>query len=58
MKTIFNSASKIVFVIIALAVVILTFLKIIDAKDFMMLASMVFTYYFTRDKGENQTPIA
>lgn len=49
---IFNSASKIVFVLTAIAVISLTFLKIIDAKDFMILASMVFSYYFTRDKGE------
>lgn len=52
MKTIFNSASKIVFVLIALAVIGLTIIGKVDPKDFMVLASMVFAYYFTRDKGE------
>lgn len=51
MKNIFNSASKIVFVLMALALVVLTFIKVLDAKDFIMLCSMSFTYYFTRDKG-------
>lgn len=54
---ILQSASKIVFIIMALAVVGLTFVRIIDAKDFMLLASMAFTFYFT-NKGENNLPFA
>jgi hypothetical protein len=55
MKTIFNSASKLVFVLMGIALVGLTVFKIVDAKDFVMLASMAFTYYFTRDKGTSVT---
>jgi len=43
---IFTSASKIVFVLLSLALVILTFVGIVDAKDFITLTSMAFTYYF------------
>jgi uncharacterized membrane protein len=53
MKNILSSASKIVFILMAIALVTATFLKIVDAKDFVMLASMAFTYYFTRDKGNS-----
>ena len=45
---IFTSASKLVFMLMAVAVVAGLFTKIIDAKDFMVLASMAFTYYFTK----------
>lgn len=55
MNKIFNSASKIVFVLIAIAVVGLTIIGKVDAKDFMVLASMVFAFYFTRDRGETPT---
>jgi len=44
---IFKSASKIVFMMMALALVALTFTNKVEAKDFVMLASMAFTYYFT-----------
>jgi len=54
---ILESASKIVFILIALAVIGLTFLKIIEAKDFMTLAVMVFTFYFSA-KGDNSKPYA
>lgn len=37
----------------ALALIFLTFTKVVDAKDFIILASMAFTYYFTRNKGVN-----
>jgi hypothetical protein len=48
MEKIFNSASKIVFVLMALAVISGLFLGKIEAKDFIMLASMAFTFYFTK----------
>ena len=47
MAKIFSSASKIVFVLMAIAVTVLTFIKIIDPKDFMMLAAMAFSFYFS-----------
>lgn len=49
--SILESASKIVFVLMALGVIILTFMKIVDAKDFLTLAAMAFTFYFS-NKGE------
>ena len=48
MKKIFQSASKTVFVLMALSLVILTFAGKVEAKDFIVLASMAFTYYFTK----------
>jgi len=48
MNKIFNSASKIVFVLMALASVALASLKIMDVKDFVILATMSFSFYFTK----------
>jgi len=45
---ILKSASKIVFMLMALAVVAGLFLGKIESKDFMVLASMAFAYYFTK----------
>lgn len=45
---ILNSASKLVFVLMALSVIALTVVGIVEGKDFMMLASMAFTFYFTK----------
>jgi hypothetical protein len=53
--TIFQSASKTVFVLMATAIVALTATGIVDAKDFVVLASMAFSYYFgSRTKQANQ----
>jgi hypothetical protein len=41
----------------ALAVVAGLFTKILDPKDFMVLASMAFTFYFA-NKGEVSKPYA
>lgn len=49
---ILESASKIVFILVSLAVIAGLFVGIIDPKDFMMLASMVFTFYFA-NKGSS-----
>lgn len=46
--SILNSASKIVFILMALALIVLSFLKIVDAKDFILLCGMAFTYYFSK----------
>ncbi len=43
---ILKSASKIVFILMAIAVVVLTFFGKVDPKDFMMLAAMAFSFYF------------
>lgn len=55
--SILESASKLVFVLLAASLVVLTFLKIVDAKDFITLTSMAFTFYFA-NKGEAAAPFA
>ncbi len=40
----------------AIAVITLTSLGVVEAKDFISLALMAFTYYFTRDRGNTQSP--
>lgn len=52
MENIFKSASKIVFILMAISVVALTFVGKVDAKDFIALASMAFTFYFA-NKGSS-----
>jgi hypothetical protein len=54
---ILESASKIVFILMALAIIGLTAMNKVDAKDFMMLASMAFTFYFS-NKGDQNKPFA
>ena len=39
----------------AIAVIALTFLKIVEAKDFMMLAAMAFTFYFSYKGTSGET---
>lgn len=55
--SILKSASKLVFVLMAASVTVLTFMHIIDPKDFMVLASMAFSFYFS-SKGEPSEPYA
>ena len=50
-----KSASKIVFIALAFALIVLTFLKIVEAKDFIGLVGMAFVYYFTKKSENNQT---
>lgn len=52
MRTLFSSASKIVFILMTVALISLTWKGVVDAKDFTQLVSMAFVYYFTRP---NQT---
>lgn len=54
---ILKSASKTVFVLMALATIGGMFIGKIDAKDFLTLASMAFAFYFA-NKGENNQPFA
>jgi len=55
-----KSASKVVFILMSLALIGLTFNNKVDSKDFIMLCSMVFSFYFTRqqnvDKSSPVTP--
>ena len=52
--TILNSASKIVFILLAFSACVGFFLKLLDPKDFMLLAGMAFSFYFA-NKGETNT---
>ncbi len=54
MEKIYTSASKIVFILMAAAVVAGLFFDKVDPKDFMILAAMAFSFYFA-NKGETQT---
>lgn len=57
MKKIISSASRIAFLAITLAFIGLTFKSVISGEQFMVIAGMVFTYYFTKPevkKVDNQ----
>lgn len=49
---ILESASKIVFILIALTTCVSLFFGLLEAKDFMVLAGMTFAFYFSH-KGDN-----
>lgn len=51
---ILNSAAKIVFIIMALAVCAFTAAGVITGEQFMVLASMAFTFYFS-NKGDKDS---
>jgi len=55
MKSIYSSASKIVFILMAVATIVGMFYNKVDPKDFMILASMAFSFYFA-NKGDNSQP--
>lgn len=45
---IIQSASKIILVMLTVGLIALTFMKIVDPKDFMTATMLVFTYYFSK----------
>lgn len=54
MKDIFNSASKIVFILLALTACSAFLLGVLQSQDFMVLAMAAFTFYFSnKGSGEN-----
>ena len=57
MQELLKSASKIVFILMALATVVGLFAGKVDAKDFMVLVSMSFTFYFSF-KGNTDQPFS
>ena len=57
MQPIYQSASKVVFILMALATIAGMLIGKIDAKDFLTLASMAFAFYFA-NKGEANQPFA
>lgn len=46
MNEILNSATKIVLLLMVISLIVLTFMKIVDPKDFMSIALMVVSFYF------------
>jgi arginine exporter protein ArgO len=57
MKHIISSASKIVFIMMALGVHAALFSSKITGEQYMVLAGMAFTFYFA-NKGEASEPYA
>lgn len=53
MQNIISSASKIVFILLALCACIGFFMGRLEAKDFMVLAMSAFTFYFS-NKVDNK----
>ena len=54
---ILTSASKLVFILMAVALIALTFVGKVDPKDFMAACLMAFTFYFA-NKGETSNNYA
>lgn len=54
---ILKSASKIVFILMALATVAALFTEKVTGEQFLILASMAFSFYFS-SKGETSQPFA
>ena len=48
MKRIYQSATKLVFIFLALSFSAATFMGIVEPKDFVTGVMMAFTYYFTK----------
>lgn len=55
MKEILTSASKIVFILMAVATCLFTAMGIITGEQFMVLASMAFAFYFSNKGDSSQT---
>lgn len=55
MLKMFTSASRIVLVIITLTVCAGFLMGKLEAKEFMMLAGMVFAYYFTKTNSNEKS---
>jgi putative solute:sodium symporter small subunit len=52
MSKILSSASKLVFLLLAVTACVGFFLGKLEAKDFMLLAGMAFTFYFSNKGSE------
>lgn len=52
MNELLKSASKIVFISLSFALIGLTAFGIVEAKDFITLTSMAFTFYFANKGSE------
>lgn len=54
---ILKSASRIVFILMAIAVIALTWVGKVESKDFIILAAMAFNSFFVKSATQS-TPIA
>ena len=52
----FGSIRGLVFFLMACSVVVATFLKLVDPKDFVALVSMAFVAYFSKGR-DSQPPV-
>lgn len=54
-----KSATKIVFILITLALILFTYLDKIDPKDFYAVALVVFYHYYNKNNGnvDKSTPV-
>jgi len=57
MEEILKSASKIVFILMALSTCVGFFLGLLTGEQFMLLSGMAFTFYFS-SKGDQTKPYA
>jgi len=57
MQNILKSASKLVFLMMALGINAALFTNKISAEQYMIIASMAFTFYFA-NKGDSNEPYA
>jgi hypothetical protein len=58
MTNVITSASKIVFILIAIAVIVGLFVGKVDPKDFITLATMVFVFYYTKPSSPTTAGVA
>lgn len=56
-RPIYQSATKIVFIILAIALVVGLFVGNIESKDFMLIAGQVFAFYFGQKYSGNNSNI-
>lgn len=54
MENILGSASKIVFILMATGVVVLTVMRILSPDNFMVLAAMAFSFYFSNKPTDSE----
>jgi len=52
MKSIYSSATKIVLIAMTIALIGFTAFQIVEGKDFMTIALMVFAFYFGQKTNE------
>jgi hypothetical protein len=57
MMKVLSSASRIVFILMTLALIAGMFISKIDPKDFIVLCGMAFTYYFTKQSSPTDNSI-